>query len=124
MIPMIRDFLSFCFFEISSFCGIILQLNTQNQHINVKIIQYFLWILLFQGRKADHCRFFNQNLRGIFLYENGYIFQIKCTPNKCCHINPGQNHFFSRNIYPFLKKEQNCDFSTPVCSKFKGNFSP
>ena len=71
-----------------------------------------------------HCRFFDQNLRGIFLYENGYIFQIKCTPNKCCHINPGQNHFFSRNIYPFLKKEQNCDFSTPVCSKFKGNFSP
>ena len=70
----------------------------------------------------EHCRFFDQNLRGIFLYENGYIFQIKCTPNKCCHINPGQNHFFSRNIYPFLKKEQNCDFSTPVCSKFRGIF--
>ena len=51
---MIRDFLSFSFFDISSLCGIILQLNTQNQHINVKIIQYFLWILLFQGRKADY----------------------------------------------------------------------
>ena len=72
---------------------------------------------------TKHCRFFDQNLRGIFLYENGYIFQIKCTPNKCCHTNPGGNHFFSKNIHSFFKKEQNCDFSKPVCSKFKGIFS-